>query len=130
MGNQTALETWWLDGPFWHRQGESRRETIPCRLHSRDAELTSYEESFSNGTYTAKIVATGVLVVISDTKSYPGCLKVELRRETRRSPPLPSRIQESTLYLAPDVGVVKREIFEDGVKTAVQILTRIVERDQ
>ena len=101
---------------------------VPVNLDPVERTLPFTEYTTGPGNrlrYTSEVVAVNRTVKLPDGQVFEGCLQVRVTRTI----PQPSGKESRTryvLYLAPDVGEVKQEIYQDEEKVAETVLTGIV----
>jgi tetratricopeptide (TPR) repeat protein len=133
-GARIIEETWERSGMFVVQKtgrGGMIELRIPINLERREKTLPFVEYSTGEDgrlRFTSEIVATNRSVSLRDGKSYRGCLQVRLTRTID----LESGKEQRTrfvLWLAPEVGEIRRETYRDDEKVAETELTGIVLRD-
>lgn len=105
---------------------------IPVNLNPVEKMLPFVEYTTGPGNrlrYTSEVVAINRTVKLPDGQQFHGCLRVRVTRTVAQRTGRESRTRY-VIYLAPGVGEVKQEIFQDEKKVAETVLTRIVFKDE
>jgi len=113
----------------WSRQGITLAKKVGDSVVKMPINLKPAEDALPFLTYTsqgqdctAEIVAIGQTVELPGGKKYTDCLKLRLNR-SQKSPDGSVRSRRHILYLAPNVGEVRQEIFWDDKKVSEIILS-------
>ena len=118
--DQTASqEIWTRDGLFLAKKVGKDLWRIPVNLEPATESFPNAEYERKEGLvtfeYKSEVQSNGETVTLPNGQSFANCLKVRLKR-TRVEPGKRRSFLTYVIYLAPDVGEVRREVGLDGVK--------------
>ena len=122
----SSNESWHIDGRVLIRTVGKDVWRVPINLEPSDATFPKFEATRMDGavtyTYNTEIEAYGETVELPDADPVTGCLKVVMRR-TREEPGKKTAFLVYTVYLAPDIGEVRREVRLGSVRLSDIVLT-------
>ena len=125
-GEIESVETWTRDGAWLRKERYGRTWSLPIAIDLESTDLPASEASHPEETSVA-LLAWGEQVELSNGKGYAGCLKLRCSQEVR-SPQARPRSAQSIIWLAPDVGEVRREIWVQGRRIATVELDAVAWR--
>jgi hypothetical protein len=101
-GKSQTEETWTRQGILLVRQAGKRIEKVPVNLNPAEDALPSVTYVSQGREHRSELVSFRETVDLRGRRRFPGCLKIRIRSA--------GSSEVETLWLAPDVGEVKREI--------------------
>lgn len=128
-------EVWRRDGIFLVQEtGPNGGIELRLPTNLDPVQQTLPHEEYTTGEngrfrFRSEVVATNQTVTLPDGREYRGCLEVKLTRTIG----LPSGRTQRTrhiLWLAPDVGEVRRETYQNDKKVADLVLSEVVLRKE
>lgn len=121
-GGDVSEETWSRQGIFLTRQVGDRVDRFPINLSPADETAPSVEYVSNDQQCRSEVVAIQQTVKLPGGRTYRDCLKVRIRRVTKTH----GGVVQSTrdiLYLAPDVGQVRKEVYRNDTRVSEIVLS-------
>ena len=110
-GSVTLEEEWSRDGVYLVRKSGQAVFRVPLSLTIEDSEPPHVEFEKDGQRYQASVVSFDTVVKLDEKREYRGCLRVDTLREIPVPDGKPRTIRQR-IWLAPDVGEVKRQVLE------------------
>jgi hypothetical protein len=114
-GTDRSDEIWSRKGIYLSRHFAGGVEKFPINLNPAEEKLPVTIYRSRDQEYQSEVLAINQTVRLPGSRIFRNCLKVRIRPKGQVTGGA-SSLGERVLYLAPDVGEVKREVYRDGAK--------------